>query len=131
MRLFARATAPRAGRFFHSGPALRLPYKDSQDRESLRPRAQENTKSNGDDDTVAHTDAAFNPSTTRPETEHAQAGKGREPGNPLNASGANQPINKPRGDEKTSEGNGPGREVNKGGPSRRGSAPKKGVVPGS
>ncbi|KAL3956430.1 hypothetical protein ACCO45_009276 [Purpureocillium lilacinum] len=55
-------------------PRRALPYKDSQDRETLRPRTAEHTATGRDDDVAgAHPDAAFNPSKTRPETERRTA----------------------------------------------------------
>ena len=110
---------------YHTTPALRLPYKDSQDRQTLRPRSTQHTKSASDDDVAANVDAAFNPHKTSPEVEQETAAAGADNTvNPLEASGANQEISKPHGDEKTSKGNGPGKETNKGGPSGGGSAPK-------
>lgn len=109
---------------YHATTTLRFPYKDSQDRETLRPRSTQNTKSASDDDVAANVDAAFNPRKTSPEAEKKAAAAGNRSVNPLEASGANQGISKPHGDEKTSKGNGPGKEVNKGGPSAGGSAPK-------
>lgn len=106
---------------YHTTTSLRLPYKDSQDRESLKPRAQESTRSGSDDDVAANTDAAFNPDKTRPEQSAAETADGQ-----LNASGANQEFNKPQGDEKSTKGTGAGRETEKGGTSRGGGAPKKG-----
>ncbi|KAF7545321.1 hypothetical protein G7046_g9594 [Stylonectria norvegica] len=73
---------------YHTSRAL-FAYKDSQDRESLRPSTAENTKSGRDDE--AATAAAFDPSTTSPEAAKAQSerragrqrdarGQRREPG---------------------------------------------------
>jgi hypothetical protein len=87
----SRLTTARAGaaRQMHGGRALGMPYKDDQDRESLKPRAQDYSKSGSDDATAANEDAAFNPSKTRPEQEKETAGVGNE-GNPLEASPANK-----------------------------------------
>ncbi|EEU46874.1 uncharacterized protein NECHADRAFT_99624 [Fusarium vanettenii 77-13-4] len=116
----------------HTTSRLRVPYKDSQDRESLRPVSNENTKSGRDEQmTSEHADTAFDPNTTRPEEEAAQtrqstSKKGPEGEDPLHASGANQDISKPLGDENTIKKTGAGKETSKGGASRKGSASKKG-----
>ena len=138
--LTSAAAAPRASlpaataarrRFLHSTPAVKMPYKDDQDRESLKPRASENTKSGTDGDLADNPDAAFNPDKTSPEAAHAAAAAGRDTSDPLEASGANQSINKPRGDEKSSADRGLGEEVRKGGASKAKSAQKKGTPPGA
>lgn len=67
-----------------------MAYKDDQDRESVKPRAQEYSKSGSDDATAAHDDAAFNPDKTSPETEKDTAGQGATAGNPLETSPANK-----------------------------------------
>ncbi|EHK23886.1 uncharacterized protein TRIVIDRAFT_26902, partial [Trichoderma virens Gv29-8] len=105
-------------RLYHTSAALRLPYKDSQDRESLKPRSNNGTRSGRDDDVAAQKDAAFNPSKTdpTPESELEAAGRGNET-NPLNASGANQEFSKPMGEGKTAHDTGPGKETRKGGKS--------------
>jgi hypothetical protein len=130
LRLLSRAT-PRTvalARPFSATAVARLPYKDSQDRESLRPRAQEGSRSTSGD--VAHNpDAAFNPNKTSPEAEMKAAEEGRsDSASPLENSGANQSFNKPRGDEKSPNDRGPGKETSKGGASGGGSPPKKGTV---
>ncbi|KAM4062968.1 hypothetical protein HRG_010469 [Hirsutella rhossiliensis] len=113
------------GRTIHSTPRAPRPYKDSQDRESLQPRSAENTKSGRDDELAGYGDAAFDPHKTKPEPEGRMAGA-RSDGNPLEASGANQELSKPRGDEKSKADRGAGDEVRKGGRSGSGNAPKKG-----
>lgn len=104
-----------------------MAYKDSQDRESLKPTSNENTKS-GRDDQVAreHSKAAFDSNTTRPEQAHAQSKQeGDSRGeDPLEASGANQELSKPTGDEK--EPPRKSEEISKGGSSGHGSGEKKG-----
>lgn len=78
---------------YHSSSCLRLPYKDDQDRESLKPRSTEGTQSSSDDDAAAQTNTAFDPSTTSPEAEKASAKqehKHKNEANPLESSGANQ-----------------------------------------
>jgi hypothetical protein len=112
-------SAPR--RFYQHTTRLRLPYKDDQDRESLKPRSTEHTKSSTDEDLAAHDDAAFNPNKTRPETEQDTAAVGAD-GNPLNASGANQDISKPQGDNPGGKEGAPDKQRRSGG----GSAPKGG-----
>jgi hypothetical protein len=79
----------------------RLAYKDDQDRETLRPRPNDGTKSGSDSD-VADTGAAYDPKTTDP----VEAGKSvdRESGgNPLEASGANQEFSQPHNPEEATE----------------------------
>lgn len=76
---------------------MRYPYKDDQDRESLKPRATDETRSGTTDD-VAHTNIAFDPTKTRPETEKKTAGKETKGLNPLETSGASQEVSKPQGD---------------------------------
>ncbi|KAG7286133.1 hypothetical protein NEMBOFW57_008436 [Staphylotrichum longicolle] len=84
-----------AARQYH--PTLNLmSYKDDQDRQSLKPRRSEGTKSGSDDEVAEKTDAAFNPNKTSPEDEKASAANN---GNPLEASGANQEISKPQAPE--------------------------------
>ncbi|KAL7784977.1 hypothetical protein V8C37DRAFT_394914 [Trichoderma ceciliae] len=115
-------------RLYHTSTALWLPYKYSQDRESLKPGSNEGTRSGRDEDVSAQDDAAFNPQKTDPDTQREAAGQGNKT-NPLNASGANQEFSKPMGDEKTAHDTGPGKETRKGGRSGGGSAPKKGKPP--
>ncbi|KAL6897033.1 hypothetical protein GGI43DRAFT_105412 [Trichoderma evansii] len=115
-------------RLYHTSAALRLPYKDSQDRESLKPRSNNGTRSARDDDVSDQKDAAFNPHKTDPESELEAAGRGNKV-NPLSASGANQEFNKPMGEGKKAHDTGPGKETRKGGRSGGGSAPKKGKPP--
>ncbi|KAM5346620.1 hypothetical protein ACJ41O_009625 [Fusarium nematophilum] len=130
LRNVLRATAVTA-RPFHTVTGLRAPYKDSQDRETLRPVSNENTKSGRDEQMAGeHADTAFDPNATRPEEEAAQTSKESDSRgeDPLSASGANQELSKPMGDEKTIRKKGPGEEISKGGPSKGGSAPKKGQL---
>lgn len=96
---------------FHTAPAARLAYKDDQDRESLKPQSTQGSMSGTDQD-AADSDAAFDPSTTRPEREKEQA---REPsgGNPLETSGANQEKSKPLGQSGGQETHGVTRQENK------------------
>lgn len=76
---------------YHNTARRRLPYKDDQDRDSVKPKAIEGGTS-ATDEATADTDAAFDSSKTRPEEEHAaadrQTGKGDD-NNPLESSGAN------------------------------------------
>lgn len=65
--------AAAAARTLHQTAAARYaPYKDDMDRESLKPKAHENTAS-GTDDEVAQDDEAFNPHQTDPDAERASA----------------------------------------------------------
>ncbi|OAA43714.1 hypothetical protein NOR_04289 [Metarhizium rileyi] len=127
LRLAQLASLPRliVCRAYHATPTSSFPYKDSQDRESLKPRSAENTKSGRDDDVASAPKAAFGRDTTSPEGERATASR-QEGTDSLEVSGANQGLSKPRGDEKTGHDIGAGKEVRKGGRSGGGSAPKKG-----
>lgn len=104
-----------------STTSIRAAQKDDQDKDTLKPRSNEYSKS-GSDDSAAHSDAAFNPSKTSPE--EAENTAEREAGgkdNSLNASPGNPDISKP---------NSPGVGGNGGAPDKKssggGSAPKNG-----
>lgn len=130
LRHLTRASRPcmtGIARLYHTSTTLRFPYKDSQDRESLKPGTNDGTRSGRDDDVSAQEDAAFNPRKTDPDAEREAAGRGNET-NPLDASGANQEFSKPMGEGKQAFDTGPGKETRKGGKSGGGSAPKKGKV---
>lgn len=100
-----------------------MAYKDSQDRESLKPGSTENTKTGRDQDMAnENPDAAFNPSKTSPEAAKEAQSSGDHT---LDASGANQEMSKPRGDERARP-EGAGKETSKGGASSRKSPPKSG-----
>lgn len=88
----ARLTPLLGARTFQSAPARRMAYKDDQDRESLKPKAQEYSKSGSDDGAAAEADAAFDPNETSPEAEKDTAGKGSAAGNPLEFSPANKDV---------------------------------------
>lgn len=118
----------KATRTYHNTPFLRLPYKDDQDRESLKPRSTEGTKSGSDNET-AQTDAAFDASKTSPEEAHESAEKESD-GNPLDTSGANQSKSKPLGEK----GGGEMKSTTKGQNNKasgHGSPQKKGKPPGA
>ncbi|KAK3692654.1 hypothetical protein B0T22DRAFT_447808 [Podospora appendiculata] len=86
-----------SSRHYHPTPRARLPYKDDQDRTSLKPRPSEGTKSGSDSD-VANLKDAFNPKMTNPEEQMESSA--REPGGgALDASGGNQIFSKPFGDK--------------------------------
>ncbi|GKT46552.1 uncharacterized protein ColSpa_06733 [Colletotrichum spaethianum] len=108
-------------RRFTGAAARGYAYKDSQDRESLKPGGTEGTKT-GRDSEVAHEKGAFDPSTTRPGSE-----KGEADGHVLDVSGANQAASKPQGDKADGDG-GAGRETRKGGKSSGSSTAKAGSV---
>ena len=77
----------------HRTAVLHRPYKDDQDRESLKPKVAEDTRSGTNDEVASMDDAAFNPAKTRPE--QAKETAGRETGsgtNPLEFSGANKDM---------------------------------------
>ena len=71
------------------------PYKDSQDKDSVKTHSTNSTASGTDDD-VAHNKVAFDRSTTDPQKEKHQAGQGKKV-NPLEVSPANPTTSKPRG----------------------------------
>ncbi|KAK3333456.1 hypothetical protein B0T19DRAFT_126534 [Cercophora scortea] len=90
-------TTTSSPRHYHATPLTLLPYKDDQDRTSLKPRPSEGTKSGSDSD-VANFKDAFNPKMTNPEEQMASSA--REPGGGfLDASGGNQIFSKPFGDK--------------------------------
>lgn len=116
---FARSLAihPR----FVSTTPIRFAQKDAQDKDSLVPRSTEYSKS-GSDDAAAHSDAAFDPNQTRPETEEATAESeagGKD--NSLNASPGNPDISKPNDPKVGGAGDAPDKKASGGG-----SAPKNG-----
>ncbi|KAL5117307.1 hypothetical protein ACEQ8H_004752 [Pleosporales sp. CAS-2024a] len=121
LQRFTHATRPSvlALRLLSTTPA-RFAQKDAQDKDSLKPRSTEYSKS-GSDDAAARSDAAFNPSKTSPE--EAEATAEREAGgknNSLNASPGNPDISKPNSPHAGGTGAPDKRQ------SGRGSAPKAG-----
>lgn len=124
-------TTPRAlptVRAYHSTTLLQIPYKNSQDRETVRPGSTENTRSARDDEIATHhPDAAFNPNKTSPEEAmESTRQSGGDKASDLDASGADQKVNKPLGDEKTQKKTGAGKETQKGGASKGQKAEKGG-----
>ncbi|KAK4219966.1 hypothetical protein QBC37DRAFT_408950 [Rhypophila decipiens] len=82
---------------YQSRRALHSPYKDSQERDSLKPRKAEGTAT-GSDDEVAKMDEAWDTSKTRPE-EELEESRGKDGGwSMLDESGGNQEFSKPQGD---------------------------------
>ncbi|CAJ2504860.1 Uu.00g122540.m01.CDS01 [Anthostomella pinea] len=121
-RLTTNTTSIRLARPIHQSAALQLPYKDDQDRNSLKPRAHEYTGSGTDEGTAANEDAAFNPDKTSPEAAKETAGKGNDT-NPLEVSPANPDTAKAgRGKEDDRPHGGQSKA------SRGGDAPKAGKV---
>ncbi|KAI0009231.1 hypothetical protein F4779DRAFT_617805 [Xylariaceae sp. FL0662B] len=118
----ATITSRLAARQIHQSTTQSTPYKDDMDRESLKPRAHENTQA-GTDEQVAHNpDAAYNPNKTDPETEKEAAGAENN-GNPLNGSPANK--------EFATANQGSPEDKRRGGTAKRssvGNPPKKGKV---
>ncbi|KAI1211262.1 uncharacterized protein F4807DRAFT_30226 [Annulohypoxylon truncatum] len=78
-----------ASRQVHQSSALRAPYKDDMDRESLKPKSHEYTQGGTDEDVATKQDAAFNPNKTDPDTEKKAAAE-ESNGNPLEESPANK-----------------------------------------
>ncbi|KAJ6440090.1 Nitric oxide synthase-interacting protein [Purpureocillium lavendulum] len=90
---------------YHGTGCRSLAYRDSQERQTLSPRTDEHTKSGTDDEVAALSDTAYGTTKPRPETvilaAEIEAGEGQS--NPLEASGANQELSKPRGDERAEQ----------------------------
>jgi hypothetical protein len=106
-------------RFLSTTPT-RLAQKDAQDKDSLKPRSTEYSKS-GSDDGAAHSDAAFDPNQTSPEEAEASAEKeagGKD--NSMNVSPGNKEISEPN-DASVGNGSAPEKKSSGGG-----SAPKNG-----
>lgn len=120
-RQLCLSPAAAATQGFHSSPRPQLPYKDDQDRESLKPRSTEGSKS-GTDNAAAHSSAAFDPSTTSPEgaKEKAETEGG---GNSLDVSGASHDKSKPLGNSGGGEMHGTTRQETK--KSSHGHSPEK------
>jgi hypothetical protein len=103
--MFARRFLQRAPRAVVSQPrflsttAPRFASKDTGDKDTLKPRSNEYSKS-GSDDSAAASDAAFNPNKTSPESaEQTASAEGREDsaeGDPLNVSPGNPEVSKGR-----------------------------------
>ncbi|KAH8776426.1 hypothetical protein F5883DRAFT_640114 [Diaporthe sp. PMI_573] len=110
-----------AARALHSSPRPQFPYKDDQDRESLKPKSTEGSQSGTDQD-AAETSAAFDPSTTSPEGAKDQA-EGETNGNPLDVSGANHDKSKPLGSQGGAEMHSTARQETK--KSSHGHSPEK------
>ncbi|KAH9884090.1 hypothetical protein F4778DRAFT_764163 [Xylariomycetidae sp. FL2044] len=87
------AAAAATTRTIHQTALLRSPYKDDQDRNSLKPKSQEYAKGSSDDAVAANEDVAFNPNKTDPDVEKDTAAEGNE-GNPLESSPANKEFAK-------------------------------------
>ena len=85
---------------YHTTSITLFPYKDSQNRESLKPQTAENTKSGRDDDAAVSSKAAFSRHTTSPEAARAAAAKDANVDDPLEVSGANPGLSKPHGNGK-------------------------------
>lgn len=106
--MFARRFLQRTPRAIVSQPrflsttAPRFASKDAQDKDSLKPRSNEYSKS-GSDDSAAASDAAFNPNKTSPEAaERTAEAEGKEDSgesDPLNVSPGNPEVSKPRPDQ--------------------------------
>ncbi|RYP67693.1 hypothetical protein DL771_007100 [Monosporascus sp. 5C6A] len=118
---------PASRALLHRSAAARAPYKDDMDRESLKPKAHENTQSGTDDQAAQNEDAAFNPDKTSPESERAAADAGNKPNtNPLEESPANQGFagNTTGANEDRRRGGGGNHQK----PSGGGDAPKSGKI---
>ncbi|KAL6709967.1 hypothetical protein ACN47E_000752 [Coniothyrium glycines] len=117
----ARARLVRTAPRFMSTSSIRSAQKDAQDKDSLKPRSTEYSKS-GSDDEAAHSSTAFNPKQTKPEAEEATAESeagGKD--NSLNASPGNPDISQPNDPKVGGTSNAPDRQASGGG-----SAPKNG-----
>ncbi|RYO81016.1 hypothetical protein DL766_006599 [Monosporascus sp. MC13-8B] len=126
-RGFAPTSLPASRALLHRSAAARAPYKDDMDRESLKPKAHENTQSGTDDQAAQNEDAAFNPDKTSPESERAAAGAANNPNtNPLEKSPANQGFAGNTTGAKEDQRRGGGGNHRK--PSGGGDTPKSGKV---
>lgn len=65
-------------RQLHQSSLLRLPRKNSQDKDSINTEATEYSKSGTDDDAARNKEAAFDPNQTAPMEEKEKAGEGNE-----------------------------------------------------
>jgi hypothetical protein len=106
---------------FLSTTSCSLARKDTQDKDSLKPRSSEYSKS-GDDDAAAGASSAFDPNTTSPEAEKNSNEQETGGDGALNVSPGNPEVSKPRGDQ---EGGAQG-SPKSGGGTGGGSAPKSG-----
>lgn len=117
---FARPSGLTTSRFLSTTPT-RFAAKDAQDKDSLKPRSTEYSKS-GSDDAAASSDAAFNPNKTSPESAEATAENeagGKD--NSLNVSPGNEDVSEPNDPEVGGNGGAPDKKSSGGG-----SAPKNG-----
>lgn len=108
---------------FHSSARLGA-YKNDQDKDSLKPGSSEYSKSGaGGDDGAASTDAAFDPSQTKPKEQGKNVEKenGGDENNSLDVSPANSEVSKGKGDGVEKSGGSDRRRT-----SGAGSAPKAG-----
>lgn len=80
-----------SARSFHPA-AARFAYKDDQDRNSLKPHSSEYTKS-GTDGEAAHTDSAFDPSDTSPESSIKRRNGSGKNQDVLDVTGGNEELN--------------------------------------
>ncbi|KAI0849718.1 hypothetical protein F5Y00DRAFT_49245 [Daldinia vernicosa] len=111
-----------ASRQMHQSSALRMPYKDDMDRESLKPRTHEYTTGGTNGEIADKQDAAYNPNKTDPETEVEAAGAESNDGNALESS----PANKDYAEGSRGESDKAEEKTQKTEASRGGDAPKKG-----
>ena len=81
-------------RAYHTSQLSHLPYKDSQDRTSLKPQAAGQTLSGRDSDVAAIPAAAFGQNDAQPESAMDTAGKEANQ-NPLELSGAYPQLSNP------------------------------------
>ncbi|EME89354.1 uncharacterized protein MYCFIDRAFT_123521, partial [Pseudocercospora fijiensis CIRAD86] len=88
-------------RQYQSTSRRQHPYKDSQDKDSLKPHSNEYSKSGGDQAAAATESVAFDASKTSPEAqqESARQETGGNSNDPLNVSPANRDISQPRGQQ--------------------------------
>jgi len=102
---------------FHTSARYAYPQKDTQDKDSLKPRSTEYSKSGSDD--AAASGTAFDPNQTKPETE-----KKNEDENELEVSPANTKVSGQRPAQEGGADHAP--EHNRERTSGGGSAPKNG-----
>jgi len=100
-----------ATRHFQTASQRQFPYKNTQDKDTIKTDSNEYSKSGGDGAAARQTeDIAFNPDKTSPEEQHDAASRkmGGDSNNPLNVSPANTEIGKPRGEQEGGAQGSPG-----------------------
>ncbi|KAF2097723.1 hypothetical protein NA57DRAFT_56910 [Rhizodiscina lignyota] len=87
-------------RCFHAGTKYAYAQKDTQDKDTLKPRSTQYSQSEGGDDAAA-TESAFDPSTSSPEESSKKVEKesGSNAGEPMEVSPGNPDVSKRKPEE--------------------------------